>query len=102
MELEKENYDKIQELCSRGDSLTEQSLYDDAILKYLEALSFVPNNKSEWEASTWIYAALGDTCFLKRDFERAKEFLLRAYMLEGYAIFEGEDIKYINIIRKEV
>jgi tetratricopeptide (TPR) repeat protein len=138
MELESKVYDKIQELCSCGDNLVTEALYDEAILKYQEALSFVPDNKNEWEASTWIYAALGDTCFLKRDFDKAKNYmydalncpggvgnpfislrlgeclaelgetdksksyLLRAYMLEGDAIFQGEDEKYFEMIKAEM
>jgi len=138
MVLRDEAYNQIQELCLCGNNLVLQSLYDDAISKYQEALLLVPENKKEWETATWIYTALGDTCFLKRDFERgkdylfdafncpggisnpfislrlgeclaelgevdkSKEYLLRAYMLEGGSIFQNEDARYFDIIKEEI
>lgn len=134
MELEQRVYEKILSLCELGDSLVDKSNYDEAISKYLEALALVPVPKDIWEASTWIYTAIGDTCFIKGDYqkakdfmydavncpdgfsnpfillrlgqslqesgdnEKAKEYLLRAYMLEGHKIFEDEDDKYFNLI----
>ena len=45
---------------------------------YLEALYLVPEPKYNWAASTWIYTALGDTCYINGDFSAAKEFLFNA------------------------
>ncbi|WP_316568832.1 tetratricopeptide repeat protein [Neobacillus sp. YIM B06451] len=137
MELNDELYEEISNLCSDGDSLVEESMYDKAIDLYLKALNLVPAPKTDWEASTWIYTALGDTCFIKGDYKaaknylfdalncpdgignpfillrlgetlfemqeviKAKEYLLRAYMLEGYDIFEEEDGKYFDLIKNE-
>lgn len=78
MELEDKVYNEILNLCNLGDSLVEEFKYDDAIKKYLEALDLVPLPKNEWEASMWIYTALGDTCFIKGDYEKAKDFLYEA------------------------
>jgi len=78
MKIANEIYSKIKELCSSGDNLVIRSQYDDAISEYLKALSLVPDDKMEWEASTWIYTALGDTCFLKHDFEKAAHYLYDA------------------------
>ena len=138
MQLRNEDYEKIQELCSCGDNFVKNHFYDEAISKYKEALDLVPDDKAEWEASTWIYTALGDTYFFKRDFESAKNYLydalncpqgisnpfisfrlgqclaelgdiekskrylLRTYMIDGEKIFRNEDIKYFNIISKEI
>jgi tetratricopeptide (TPR) repeat protein len=78
MELHNELYEKISSLCSQGDNLFEESMFDEAMELYLNALHLVPEPKSDWEASTWIYTALGDTSFAKKDFVASKNFLLDA------------------------
>jgi len=134
MELTNEIYEQVKELCAAGDNSAEEGLFDDAVEKYLEALSLIPEPKSEWEASGWIYAALGEAYFFQEDFEgaknylydamncpdgmenpfinlllgealfelgnmeRAKDYLLRAYMLEGKELFADEDEKYFALI----
>ena len=138
MELEDELYDSIMVKCESGDGLVEEDRYSEAKKMYLEALELIPEPRNNWEASTWVYTALGDACFFEKDFTNAlnyffdamncpdgianpfillrigqcfielndfikgKEYLLRCYMFEGYEIFEGEDIKYFNVIKSEV
>jgi tetratricopeptide (TPR) repeat protein len=138
MELLDGLYEEISSLCSEGDQLVDESMYDKAIDSYLKALNLLPNPKNIWEASTWINTALGDTYFIKGDynaakgylldalncpdgidnpfillrlgesfyelqeFNKAKEFLLRAYLMEGYAIFEDEDCKFFSMIKDEI
>jgi tetratricopeptide (TPR) repeat protein len=135
MELQDDLYEEILSLCSEGDELVDTSKYDEAIELYLKALELVPSPKTDWEASTWIYTALGDTCFIKGDYKsaknylydalncpdgignpfillrlgetlyeikeagKAKEYLLRAYMLEGYSIYEDQEEKYFALIK---
>ena len=60
MNMEDEIYDRIVELCEEGDELVEEDCYPEAIIRYEAALELVPNPKYIWEASTWIYTALGD------------------------------------------
>jgi tetratricopeptide (TPR) repeat protein len=134
MELDDKIYDKIVDLCNEGEGLFSNSLYDKALKKYLKALDLLPLPKEQWDASTWIYSAIGDVYFAKNDyqaasdyfydafncpegyynpfillrlgqslfeqgdFEKAKEYLLRAYMLEGDEIYEDEEEKYLNLI----
>ncbi|MFE6076981.1 tol-pal system YbgF family protein [Paenibacillus sp. NPDC057886] len=122
-------------ICDEGDALSEDGEVEQAIKKYLTALKLVPLPKNEWEASTWIYAALGDAYFTNEEYvqakdsffnalncpegisnplillrlgeslvecgelDKAKEYLLRAYMLEGYEIFSEEDQKYYELIK---
>lgn len=133
--LQDEVYDEILIRCKKGDELVELGQYDDAIQFYFEALELVPYPKENWEASTWIYTALGDTyfqikkytesknylfealncpkgisnpfillrlgqCFYKlNNMERAKEYLLKSYMVEGFEIFENEENKYFELIK---
>ena len=136
MELDDKIYGKVTILCDEGEALLEKGLYDKALKKYKKALDLVPLPKEEWEASTWIYSAIGDTYFLKekyktastyfynalncpdgisnpfillrlgqslfeiQDLEKSKEYLLRAYMIEGYIIFYNEDDKYFSLIKE--
>ncbi|MEC1180061.1 tetratricopeptide repeat protein [Metasolibacillus meyeri] len=135
MELNDQVYDQIVKLCNEGNAFVEQGKDDKAIEIFRAALDLVPLPKSDWEASTWIYTALGDTYFLNGDYEKAKsnlynalncpegtsnpfillrlgeslfecgeidkakEYLLRAYILEGYKIFFNEDDKYFELIK---
>lgn len=138
MELQDDLYERILSICSEGNDLVERFEYENAIKMYLEALDLVPEPKDVWEASTWIYTALGDTYYMNKDFEASKEFLfnaincpdgienpfimlrlgeslyelgdvnkskeylLRAYILEGYQIFDSEDDKYFEVIKDEI
>jgi tetratricopeptide (TPR) repeat protein len=135
MELEEKLYHTVVKLCEDGDNLLDDEKYHDAIKKYQTALDLIPSPKTDWEASTWIYTAIGDAYFLAEDYpmakehfynalncpdgisnplillrlgesllecnevEKAKDFLLRAYMVEGEKIFEEEDKKYFNLIK---
>ncbi|MEK4522453.1 hypothetical protein MKX96_12595 [Psychrobacillus sp. FSL W7-1493] len=135
MELDDKIYAHIVRLCEEGDSLIDEEEFDKAIEKYSHALELVPLPKTDWEASTWIFTALGDTYFINEDYdmaknnfynalncpdgfsnplilmrlgeslfecrelEKAKEYLLKAYLLEGYKIFNEEDDKYFELIR---
>lgn len=133
MELSEELHNQIIDLSEQGESFLEFEKYDEALVKFQEALDLVPYPKKDWEASTWLYASIGDTLFSKQlykeslnafldayncpdgtnnpfvnlklgecyfeleEFEKAKEYLLRTYMLEGDEIFEEEEEdKYIN------
>ncbi|WP_445670843.1 tetratricopeptide repeat protein [Paenibacillus sp. FSL M8-0334] len=135
LELDDKIHAQIIELCEEGDSLIEEEEFNKAIEKYSTALELVPSPKIDWEASTWIYTALGDAYFINDDYEmaktnfynalncpdgisnplillrlgesqfecgelnQAKEYLLKAYMLEGYKIFDEEDDKYFKSIK---
>lgn len=78
MELNDEDYEKITELCEEGDELLEEDKFDRSIQKYKEALELVPLPKQDWEASTWIYTALGEACYFKGDYQQGKEYLYEA------------------------
>lgn len=47
----------------------------------------------------FINLRLGQSLFELNQLDKSKEFLLRAYMLEGTEIFDDEDPKYFEIIR---
>lgn len=78
MKLDDELYEEILSICSNGDNLVENFMYDEAIEMYSRALNLVPEPRNNWEASTWIYTALGDVYYIKKDFEKAKNYLFNA------------------------
>lgn len=49
-----------------------------------------------------IHLRLGQLRFERGEMERATDELMRAYMGSGYAVFEGEDPKYYNLIKDVV
>ena len=63
-ELPAELHARIEALCADGDRLAEAHEFDDAVAKYNAAWSMVPEPRTDWNASTWILAAIGDACFL--------------------------------------
>lgn len=137
MELDDRIHQQIVKLCSKGDQLFEKSQFDPALEEYTKALELLPNPKSNWEASVWVYTAIGDSHFCKKDFQKAadafydayngpeavtnpfinlrlgqslfeldqmdkaEDFLLRAYMLEGLHIFDSENEKYLDYMRRK-
>ena len=138
MELDDDIYDQITDLAEEGDTLLSNEKLEEALKKYTSALDLLPASKTDWEASTWLYTAIGDLHFVGQDYdlaldayttvlkcpdgisnpytwlmigqshyemdqyEKAKENLLRAYMLDGKDIFEGEDKKYFKLIEGSV
>ena len=75
LELPAETHRRIADLSGQGEALTEQGAYGDAISKYNEAWELVPEPKNDWEASTWLLAAIGDACFLSGYYTSAVEAL---------------------------
>lgn len=137
MELDDKTYDKITQLSKEGNKLLNSNNFDASVEKFNEALNLVPEPKTDWEASTWLYTAIGDAFFLKGDYnkslnsfydayncpdaednpfinlrlgqclleleqtDKAEDFLLRAYMLDGTKVFRGEEKKYLTYLRKK-
>jgi len=135
MQLSDEVYGKIQQLCKNGDGYVTKGNIDRAMQCYEEALQLLPDPKDDWEASTWIYTAMGDACFQNKQYheaisnltsalkcpngfgnpfillrigesyfeagepEKARNYLLQAYMIDGPDIFSRENPKYFEIIR---
>jgi hypothetical protein len=62
-ELPGDLHSLISEHCSEGDRLAEANEFEAAVAAYNEGWKLVPEPKNEWQASTWILAAIGDACF---------------------------------------
>ena len=71
-------------LSERGDRLAEAGNYNAAAARYREALALLPTPHSQWAATAWLYAALGDAHFLKGDFDGCRQ-NFRAAVEEGGA-----------------
>lgn len=65
--------DRIRELAALGDALAKNMKYAEANAEYEEAWKLIPEPKDNWEASTWLLAAIGDACFLSNDFRSGND-----------------------------
>lgn len=83
LELDSNTHDKIKALCTSGDQLASAGRYEDAIAEYNEAWDLVPEPKNDWEAATWILAAMADSCFLAGYNTSAREALEYAMTCPG-------------------
>ncbi|MCM3356803.1 tetratricopeptide repeat protein [Psychrobacillus sp. MER TA 171] len=83
MELNDQVYDQIVHLCNEGNAYVEKGQVEKAIESYTVALDLVPLPKNNWETSTWIYTALGDTYFLKCEYKMAKSNFYNALNCPG-------------------
>jgi len=78
MELEKKKYRKIQKLSKKGNKMMDKLQFNEALYYFNEALSLIPESKKDWEASTWLYVAIGDAFFFLNDFEKSKNYYFNA------------------------
>ncbi len=83
LELTTEIHEKIKSHCKEGDGLADNKLFSEARAKYIEALKLLPDQRSDWEASTWIYVAIGDTHFYEGNFEKMMKCFVNAVQCPG-------------------
>jgi tetratricopeptide (TPR) repeat protein len=83
MEIPEETHVEIQELCAEGDVFLEMGDFSAAHKNYISALGLVPEPKEQFEATTWIMAALGDMYFLAKDYRQAAQVLSDAMRCTG-------------------
>jgi tetratricopeptide (TPR) repeat protein len=67
--LEEKIQGRIERLCDTGDMFAKNGYFPAALKNYWTAYDLLPEPKEEWVAGTWILAAIGDTNFLKKDFQ---------------------------------
>lgn len=82
-ELNEEIASEITALCAVGDELSDRGEYPLALEKYEAALCLIPEPHRRWEAATWVLAAIGGTCFLTHEFEKARDALQAAMHCPG-------------------
>jgi len=69
---------RITALTERGDREADAGRFREAMALFSQALGLIPEPREEWEATTWVLAALGDCAFQLGDFAAAHGFLTRA------------------------
>ena len=77
-ELDDATHERIKDLCAKGDSLAEAGQYGPATAKYAQAWDLLPEPHGQWDAATWILAAIGDAHYHAGDFEQARRALSHA------------------------
>lgn len=82
-EMDDELYKTITGLCDQGNELCDEEKYAAALEPFGEALALIPRPLENWEASTWVLAALGDCSFLTGNYEKAREYLAMAMHCPG-------------------
>lgn len=77
-ELTNETHEQIQALCAEGDAFAEEARFAEALERYWAAWDLLPDPQTQWEAATWILAAIGDANFLSGDFTAGRDNLATA------------------------
>lgn len=82
-ELSDDIHEKIQQFSAEGDQLAEESKYSEALERYWQAWDLIPEPKADWEAATWLLAAIGDSNFLSEDYQAGADNLSTAMRYPG-------------------
>jgi tetratricopeptide (TPR) repeat protein len=72
-ELSENLREQIKEYCAHGDVLAEAGKFEEAIGSYNSAWKLIPEPKNQWEAATWVLAAIADAAFLGGFLKSARE-----------------------------
>src|SRR5215475_1516855 len=71
----------IRRLCALGDSHAHTRRYPEALASYWAAWDLLPEPRTDWEAATWILAAVGDANFLSGDYAAGRDNLCQRHAL---------------------
>lgn len=75
LELDEATHREITRLCEVGNVLMEQEDLESALAEYIKAWNLIPDPQNDWEASTWVIAAMADCYFFLGDDQEAKRAL---------------------------
>lgn len=76
--MDEKIHSEIEKLSQEGDLYAEKADYKNALEKYWKAYDLIPNPKTDWEATLWLLAAIGDANFLSMDFKAGIDNLVSA------------------------
>ena len=82
-ELDAATHERIKAHYAAGDRLAATRAFEGAIAEYNKAWALVPDPPNEWNASTWILAAIADAAFLGGYLTSAREALQYAMTCPG-------------------
>jgi len=66
---------RLDELAVTGNRLLDRRDYSGARYAWQQAMDLLPEPKRDWEASTWLYASIGDSFYHEQKFRDAKDAL---------------------------
>ncbi|MEN2470338.1 hypothetical protein [Burkholderia sp. GS2Y] len=72
-ELDNLLHERIAALSEAGNALAEDENYEGALAKYWEAFDLLPEPRTDWEAGTWLLAAIGDANFHRGDYAAGRD-----------------------------
>ena len=72
----------VNELCEKGNSLSEVGMYQEALSCFKHALEITPETYDYEVERVWILVAIGDTLFQLQQYSNAMEYLRRAYFYD--------------------
>ena len=100
VELEEKIYYEILQLLKLGEDYFNAGNFSEAESKYLEALKLIPEVKSTYEISSWVYTFLGEIYMVLKDYEQAEESLYSALNCVGpanpYIYFKLGQLNYMK------
>lgn len=73
-ELSSEQYEAICDLLDKGDELSEEGKYKEAISTYEEALKGLPEPKEDWDIFDTIVVCIGDSYYEIEQYEKANTY----------------------------
>ena len=83
LELDDEVYNQITTLSQLGDDYFDNGDSEKAIETYNKALTLMPEPVYDWEAATWLFAAIGDAYWDLLDFDKAYDAFYNALKSPG-------------------
>lgn len=82
-ELADSVHEEIKRLCAVGDERAAAKAYAPALENYWAAWDLLPEPKTEWDAATWILAAIGDANYLGGDYVAGRDNFANAMHCPG-------------------
>ncbi|AKM45639.1 hypothetical protein WR30_19305 [Burkholderia contaminans FFH2055] len=77
-ELDNALYERIGALSDAGDALMEDGDYEGALEKFWAGFDLLPEPKTNWEAGTWLMAAIGDANFHQENYAAGRDTLAQS------------------------
>ena len=82
-QLDDQLHAEIEKFSQLGDDFAEKKDYSSALAEYWKAFDLIPEPKTDWEATTWLLAAIGDVNFLGNNFQAGIDNLSNAMHCPG-------------------
>lgn len=82
-ELDDNIYEQVTKLSREAEKYFDKGYLEKAITTYRQALELLPEPKSEWEAATWLYAAIGDAYWILAEYQNSFDAFFQALKSPG-------------------